>query len=395
MAILTATQLANSVQTKYQQDYLISAKTQLYYDQLTYVVAKDKLLRGVSITQPFYFDLPPLNQAISQIADVNPQILYDKTWTVTPEMYGGTVQIAEKLRRTAYTDVEKVAAEMVGRQAGKTADFLARTAATQGTWVRYGGSATSRAGVDRVNDILTYQNFVDAAASLSFMGAEPLAGGYYVAVLDQPVFADLLKSGVILLIGEYQDKSILLRGELGMVGGVKLVVTNWAKKYFGAGASLASVSTTVATAINPGDKTITLASDTGVAIGQYLTVTNGGAIETGSVEYPMNEVVQVVGGTASPWQIVGSGVNGGFQFPHNVGELVKDNDTVHAVCFYGKNSIGKVYASDLGPMGKIMPPKNTGSLEQFQVIGWKGFFGYGRTSEARILRYEVAASTGN
>lgn len=393
MAVTTTSVLSNSVQAKYQAEYILAVKTMLYYDQLSYVVEKANMLKGSSVKVPFLFDLPPNVTVVPETSDINPRQIKDKLFTVTPDLYGDAVQLSEKLRRTAFTNVEAGAAQLVGRQAGKSVDFLARTKATQGSAVGYAGGATSRSGCDHANDQLAYVDFIYNAMWLADMGAEPVANGKFIAVLGHPVLKDLLEDTVIVAIGEYQKGEILLNGELGTVGGCKLVVTNWAKRFYGAGAANDSISTTIATsAVVPGDTTVSFASDTSISVGDWLTI---GTVESGSTEYPETELVQVVGGSSSPYTIAGGGANGGFKFDHAVGTAVVDNDTVHAVCFYGKNSIGKVFAPDTGAMGKVLPPKTTGLLDQFESLPWKWFGGYARVTETRLRRVECAASTRN
>ena len=393
MAVTTTSVLTNSVQAKYQATYIMAVKTMLYYDQLSYTVEKANMIKGSSIKVPFLFDLPPNVTAVSQTSDITPRTFTDKLFTVTPDLYGDAVQLSEKLRRTAFTDVEKGASELVGRQAGKSVDYLARTAATQGTWVGYGGSATSRATCDAANDQLAYADFITSNAFLSDMGAEPIANGKFTAVMGHPVLKDILEDSVIQAIGSYQKGEILLNGEIGSIAGSKIVVTPWAKRFYGAGAANDSISTTISAAVAAGDTTVSFTSDTSISVGDWLTI--GPGIESSTTEYPTTELVQVVSGSSSPYTIVGGGTNGGFKFAHDALETVKDNDTVHAVCFYGKNSIGKVFSPDTGAMGKVLPPKTTGLLDQFMSLPWKAFVGYARVAENRMRRVEVATSKHN
>lgn len=392
MAVTTTSVLTNSVQAKYQATYIMAVKPMLYYDQLSYTVEKANMIKGSSIKVPFLFDLPPNVTAVPQTNDITPRTFTDKLFTVTPDLYGDAVQLSEKLQRTAYTDVGKAAAELVGRQAGKSVDYLARTAATQGSWVRYAGTATSRATCDNANDQLSYADFITAASFLADMGAEPINGNYIV-VLGHPVLKDILEDSVVQAVASYQKGEIILNGEIGKLGGVKIVVTNWAKRYYGAGTANDSISTTISAAVAAGDTTVSFTSDTGISVNDWLAI--GPGIETGTTEYPTTELVQVVSGSSSPYTITGGGTNGGFKFAHDALETVKDNDTVHAVCFYGKNSIGKVFAPDTGAMGKVLPPKTTGMLDQFESLPWKWFGGYARVAENRMLRVECATSKKN
>lgn len=392
MAVTTTSVLTNSLATKYQADYILAAKTMLYYDQLTYVVEKANMLKGTAVQVPFLFELPPNVTAVSQTSDITPRTIADNKFTVTPYLYGDAVQLSEQLRRTAYTDVEKGAAQLVGRQAGKSVDYLMRTAATQGSWVGYAGAATSRATCDAAADQLAYTDFITNAAFLSDMGAEPVANGKFVCVLGHPVLKDLLEDNVVETIGAYQSKEILLNGELGTLGGCKIVVTNWAKRFYGAGAANDSISTTISAAVVAGATTVSFTADTSISVGDWLTI---GTHESSTTEYPETELVQVISGSSSPYTIAGGGVNGGFKFAHAILDPVRDNDTVHAVCFYGKNSLGKVFAPDTGAMGKVLPPKTTGLLDQFVSLPWKWFGGVTRVSETRMRRVECATSKHN
>jgi N4-gp56 family major capsid protein len=393
MAVTTTSVLTNSVQAKYQATYIMSVKQQLYYDQLSYIVEKANMLKGSSIKVPFLFDLPPNVTAVSQTSDIVPRTFTDKLFTITPDLYGDAVQLSEKLRRTAFTDAEKGGAELVGRQAGKSVDYLARTQATQGTWVGYGGSATSRSTCDAANDQLAYADFITSAAYLADMNAEPIANGKYTAVMGHPVLKDVLEDSVVQALASYQKGEIILNGEIGTLGGVKVVVTPWAKRFYGAGAANDSISTTVATtALVPGDLTFAAAADTNISVGDWLTF---GTVESSTTEYPETELVQVTGGSSGAWTIAGGGTNGGFKFAHAVGDTIKDNDTVHAVCFYGKNSIGKIFSPETGAMGKVLPPKTTGLLDQFVSLPWKWFGGFARVAENRMRRVEVATSKHN
>ena len=390
MAVTTTTTLSNSVQAKYLAAYILKAKENLYYDQMTYVVAAEDMIEGSSLKVTFYFNLPPNPNAVSQQADITPKQVADALFSVTPDLYGDAVMIPEKLRRTAFTKVAAAVGEIIGQAAGESVDYLARTAATQGKLLMYAGSATTRATCDHTSDQIAYGDFVTAAAMLAGWHVDPIANGNYGAVLSHAVFKDLLEDGTIVLVGEYGQKpQIILNGELGMVGGVKLVVTQWAKKFYGSGTANSSVSQTLSVDKKAGATTISLAADTNVAVGQWITI---GTVESAAVEYPTTEIAKIVAGSASPWTIVGGGINGGLKYFHGAGESVVDNDTVHAVVFFGKNSIGKVYSPEDGAMGRALPPKTTGLLDQFETAAWKFFGGYGRVAENRLLRMECATS---
>ncbi len=390
MTVTQTTTISNSIQAKWQADFILSQKPLLYYDQISYNVnkAEGTVRRGSSINIPFYFELEPAVTPVPQTSDITPVVPADSYFTVTPDLYGNAVQLGRKAKLTAYTDVEKVCAELVGRNCAVSRDYMARTKLTQGSFVIYAGSATSRATLDYNNDQVAYGDFLTAATILSNWEVEKV-GGNYMGVTDHSVLKDMVEDGTIILIAEYQKGEILLNGELGMVAGVKLVVTPFAKKFWGSGTSAATVSNTVATAVKPGDKTIVMNAAGTAAAKQWLTI---GSVESSTTEYENTERVYVVSIDTATITIIGAGPNGGCKYNHAVGATIKDNDTVHTVAVYGQNSLGKYYDDEDGPNGRVLPPKVTGLLDQFDVSAWRGFWGWGLTAENRVVRIECAAS---
>ena len=77
------------------------------------------------------------------------------------------------------------------------------------------------------------------------------------------VFHDIRESGNVDAIGTYQQAGIHLNFELGKIGPFRLVVSPWAKTFYGAGIDCAStVDTTLAVAATALQKEITLTAST-------------------------------------------------------------------------------------------------------------------------------------
>jgi hypothetical protein len=94
-------------------------------------------------------------------------------------------------------------------------------------------------------------------------------------------------------------------------------------------------------------------------------------------------------------RIVGAGINGGCMYAHSSGEYARgDVRDVQCTVFVGPESVGMVYSNEdgLGPEGQIILPEVTGILHQFNNVGFKGFWGFGRVSENRIVRVEHGSS---
>ena len=80
MTVETTSTLSTSIRGRYKDTYMEAAKRQLVYDQLAIPVpgvSMDEAARGSSVTVPFLSGMTPGTTAISQVADVTPEILKD------------------------------------------------------------------------------------------------------------------------------------------------------------------------------------------------------------------------------------------------------------------------------------------------------------------------------
>lgn len=202
-------------------------------------------------------------------------------------------------------------------------------------------------------------------------------------------FADLRDDADITAISQYQKSTILLNYELGELGPFKLIVTPWAKTFWGGGAANGTaVETTIATtAVNALATSLTVASASNIAVGQRVLL---GTHETGDTHYSTNETVTVTSIVSTTMGFTGEGANGGCRFDHAIGEAVSNDDNVGTVVFGGPESLMKVYDPQVGEYGQVVGPKTEGLLDQFQSLAWKWYGAYARPIENRVIRYEVA-----
>lgn len=405
MAVLHAGVLSNSVQALYQAAFVMAMRRDYVYSQapITYTPEQGVIgagNRGNALNIPIYHRLPVNTSALSCTADITPRTFTDNLVSVTPDMYGDAVQIFQKLSIEAFTDVERVAMENVARQAAETRDYLARSAAVAGSMVMFGGDATTRAGVSTASttDELAFGDFLDAIGFLSGNGAAKIPGPFsgYGTILSRQAYLDQIEDGNIILVGEYGGKpEILMNGEIGAhIAGVRMIVSDFAKVFHGAGASGAVSSLTLSAAHTAG--TTTLGTTTALStatVNTYLVV--GAQESTANGENPIVETVFMTGGTGTTSvTIVGGGPNGGLIFAHSSAEYVQQAGQVHTATFFGAEALAMVYTNDdgLGPDGIVYPPEVTGIAKQFNTVAWKGFWGFGRVAENRLVRFEHAVT---
>ena len=401
MTVTTATVLSNSVAALYQAEYVMAAKRNYVYSQspLSFTPAQGVIgigNRGSSVNIPVFHRPVVSLSTLSETADVTPIVFRDDLIEITPDMYGQAIQLSQRLSLTAYTDVEAAAVRNVAEMAADVRDRAARIAGCAGDAVAFGGDATTRASVGTGTSSyeMAYSDWLDAVAFLAGARAPMLSDPAGVAaIISHQTYADQIDDGTLILVGEYSAGAypFLLNYEIGThIAGVRVIKSDFAKIFHGAGCSLAMKATVVdATNMVAGatflDLGATMASG---AVGDYLTV---GVIETTAVGDPIiTETVMILSTGSSAVPIVGGGPNGGFVFDHAAGVAVTAASQVHAALFTTAEALAMVYTNDdgLGPDGLIIPPENTGLLKQFNSLGYKHFLGFGRMAENRLYRVE-------
>lgn len=389
----TSSNLSNALRARYLADYIRAAKMQRVYEAMAYPIGKDMstLKRGSSVVVNFLSDLPIATEAISEIADLTPVNMRDATASITPTSRANVIQVSEKLLNQSYTKYGMERYEKIGRNMMESVEVLARAAALKGAVVQ---RSAARASLDAgtAGNRINAAKFANAEADLMTMKVPGLVDGRekWIAVMHPYVFADLRDDADITAISQYQNARILLNYELGELGPFKLVVSPFAKVFWGAGADNASaVATTLANAETALSLEIEVAAATNIAVGQRLAI---GTEETGSTHYDDNELVTVTGIDSTTISIAGEGQNGGLRFDHASGVAVRNADSVGTVVFGGPMSIAKVYDTEVGEFGQVVGPKKQGLVDQFESLGWKWYGNYDRISESWLRREEVSLS---
>ena len=399
MTVETTSTLTGSLRGRYKDTYMEAAKRQRVYDQLAIPVpgvSMDEAARGTSVTVPFLSGMTPGTTAISQIADVTPQILVDATASVSPTSRWGALQWSELLDIQVYTDYAQQRMERLGEDQVITVEQLAIDVALAGAWVEReaarnaldAGTASHRASDSVFRKMhgqmlaMRVPGFVDNSGEANT----------WTAIMTPFPFHDICESGNVDAIGLYQDRGIHLNFELGQIGSFRLVVSPFAKTFFGAGIDNANP---VATDLNGAverfatDIVTTANEASDAAYGLFLNV---GTEETAGTFYADNEQVKLSSAVTTTLTIIGSGENEGLRYDHADATAVNNNDSVYPIVFGGPASLVKLFVPSVVEFGQIVGPKETGILDQFASVGWKFYGNYGLLSENRIVRGEYSVS---
>jgi N4-gp56 family major capsid protein len=396
MSIQTTLNLTNAVRAQYLSKYVEAAELERVYDRYAVPVGKEGVEQaywlGTQVQANFLSDLAPATAAISQTTDLTPATLRDATATITPTSRANAIQWAELLELSAYTNYGESRFMAIGKNQMESVDLLAQAAALQGGVVH---SGAVRASLDAGT---AGHRFTDTAASIIDAKLQSMKCPAYVdggrkmffATMHPYAFHDLRLGGNVVNVGTYQDKRIIMNFEMGEIGPFKLIVTPWAKVFWGAGSdNAAAIATTLAAAENALDTSISVASAASMVVGMRLNI---GTEETANTHYETNESVLITDINGTDISIAGEGANGGLRFDHALGAAVRNADSVFPIVFGGPSSLAKIYDRSIGEYGQVVGPKRDGIVDQFATLGWKWYGNYGRWVESWVIRGEFASS---
>ena len=401
MAITGTGQLTQSLIEVMSGEFdMIVPKNYIYAQSpLTYVPEGGVLREGAgysSLRINTYHRLLPAISTRSEITDIAPVQFRDSAVTISHSLYGNSVQLSLKLQKIASRNVFQIAAKLVAENAAESVDFVARSVAVAGSAFEL-GNGSSRDAVNS-NGVLTpgmlynAAGFLASAPKLSGGLNQPTMGAGLAAIMRNAVIADLAENSSIILLGQYRDSApeTVLMGEVGAhMSGVRLVVSDWAKIFQGAGSTLVASSDSLSNAVNAGATTIAVSTALTSGTGAYLTV---GIRETTANGEQTNVETVYAAALSSAMAIQGGAPNGGLLFDHSSDTVVGAYNQVHAVVVFGANSIMKVHDGAIGANPQLLPPKVDGLLDQWDSAQWRWYGGFGRYSENRLYRLEVGSN---
>ena len=149
--------------------------------------------------------------------------------TAEVAQYGAYVKISDMVDLTAIDPVLDEAVKLLGAQAGRTLDTVTRDVINAGTNVLYAGGV---AGTASVVDPIAFNDIFEAAAILKGQNAKTIDGSY-VAIVHPYVAYDLMvaakDAGSWVDVNKYANPEAIWNGELGKIGGVRIVESTEAK----------------------------------------------------------------------------------------------------------------------------------------------------------------------
>ena len=185
----------------------------------------------------------PVPTKVTPLNEGNPGdsiMLSETEVTMTLEQYGAFARLTDKLDMS-HLDIKILSRVKNFADAGaRSIDAVVRDEIAKSTNVLYAGGKTERSQLTAA-DKLTSDLILDAVKILKKNKAQRF-GGYYVGIIGPDTWRVLWDDERFQRVAEYQDKEAVYTGEIGRIGGVRLVESTEAKVFEGAGSASADVA---------------------------------------------------------------------------------------------------------------------------------------------------------
>ena len=228
---LTVQASTDFAQKAYELMTYYALRPELYFDAVADVKPSNQSQAGTSVQFTIVADLALATTPLNESTDVTPVPLSDTTVLVTLLEYGNAVTTSALARGTSFVNLDPVAANVVGFNAGASVDTVARNVLTGGSQVAYAYGDGSNAATSRltigVKNTLVAQDVRAARAALVRQNV-PNIGGYYMGFIHPDVAFDLRGQVGSATWNEphaYSTPDNIWTGEIGSFSGVRFIET--------------------------------------------------------------------------------------------------------------------------------------------------------------------------
>lgn len=229
MAVTQASSLSVD-QAAYDRLAYFALRSELLFDQAADVQATNQAMPGSSVIFTIFSEMAAATSPISETSDLTPVTMADSQVTVTLAEYGNTVNTTAKLRGTSFLDVDAVAANLIGYNAGNSIDQVVSAVLAGGTNVVYGGggSTTPTSTVTiQAEDIIEANDVRQVTAALRGANVATF-NGYYMGYIHPDVSYDLRReTGNASWNAPHinVDTANIYNGEIGTFESVRFIET--------------------------------------------------------------------------------------------------------------------------------------------------------------------------
>jgi len=229
MAITQASSLSVD-QAAFDQIAYFALRAEMLFDAAADIQPVAQSMPGSSVKFTIFSELADATSTLAETTDLTPTTMADSQVEVTLAEYGNTINTTAKLRGTSFLDVDAVAANLIGYNAGSSLDTIVANVLKAATNVIYGGGGsttpTSNATV-QAEDIIEANDVRIATAQLRGSKAQSF-NGMYMGFIHPDVSYDLRRETGAASWRDphnYSDVSGIYNGEIGAFESIRFIET--------------------------------------------------------------------------------------------------------------------------------------------------------------------------
>ena len=217
-------------QVAFDQIAYFALRSEMLFDAAADVQPVAQSMPGTSVKFTIFSELSAATTPLTETVDVTAVAMADSQVEVTLTEYGNAINTTAKLRGTSFLDVDAVAANLIGYNAGSSMDTVVANVLKAATNVIWGGGGsttpTSNATVE-ISDILEANDIRIATAQLRKANAQSF-NGMYMAFIHPDVSYDLRRETGAASWRDphvYSNIGPIYSGEIGAFEAVRFVET--------------------------------------------------------------------------------------------------------------------------------------------------------------------------
>ncbi len=217
-------------QAAFDQIAYFALRSELLFDAAADVQPVAQSMPGTSVAFTIFSELADATSTLTETVDVTAVAMADSQVTVTLAEYGNAINTTAKLRGTSFLDVDTVAANLIGYNAGSSIDTVVANVLKGAANIVFGSGGsttpTSNATVQS-DDILAADDIRVVTAQLRGSKAQTF-NGMYMAFIHPDVSYDLRRETGAAAWRDahnYQNIGPIYNGEIGAFEAVRFVET--------------------------------------------------------------------------------------------------------------------------------------------------------------------------
>ena len=217
-------------QAAFDQIAYFALRSEMLFDAAADVQPVAQSMPGTSVAFTIFSELADATSTLSETVDLTPTTMADSQVSVTLAEYGNTVNTTAKLRGTSVLDVDAVAANLIGYNAGSSIDTVVANVLKAATNVVYGGGGATTPSSNATvaaEDIIEANDIRIVTAQLRGSKAQTF-NGMYMAFIHPDVSYDLRRETGAASWRDphnYVDTANIYNGEIGAFEAVRFIET--------------------------------------------------------------------------------------------------------------------------------------------------------------------------